>query len=174
MYKLRVLQKGMTMLEIMVTLAILAIVATLAMPSLREFMQNSATGNSSQLLLADIAFARSEAVTRPGEIFFVQAGGGWQNGWSIYFDTDTNGSLDPTDELIRTRDALEDGFSLELEDSSSNTYSQISFETDGSLKVPTVEVTFSLCRPDDDTAKSKSVIISTTGRPEVRKGVTAC
>ena len=55
---------GLTLVELMVTLAILAIVLSLGAPSLMNTLQSQAVASATQTLSADLRFARSEALKR--------------------------------------------------------------------------------------------------------------
>lgn len=58
------LQFGITLIELMITLAIFAIIGAFAMPSFREMLLNTATTTSANEFLTDLNFARSEALKR--------------------------------------------------------------------------------------------------------------
>lgn len=57
-------QPGFTLLELIVVLAIMAIVATLAAPSYQQFMASSAVNSATNALVGSLAMARAGAVTR--------------------------------------------------------------------------------------------------------------
>ena len=57
-------QRGVTLIELMLGIALLGIIATLAMPSLTAFLDRSRLQGAIQALDADLQWARSEAVKR--------------------------------------------------------------------------------------------------------------
>lgn len=56
--------KGVTLIELMVTIIVLAILATIALPSFRDLAEKRRLINATEAFYADIQFARSEAVKR--------------------------------------------------------------------------------------------------------------
>lgn len=78
-------QKGVSLAEAMVVVAILVIVLTLAVPGMREWLANSRIRTAAESLLAGLQLARAEAVRRnvvvefglgPGVGFTVRTQGG--------------------------------------------------------------------------------------------------
>jgi len=57
-------QRGVTLLELMVTLAIVALLLTLAVPNLQEFIKNNRVTSQHNELVALINVARNEAIRR--------------------------------------------------------------------------------------------------------------
>ncbi|MDO9635827.1 MAG: prepilin-type N-terminal cleavage/methylation domain-containing protein, partial [Thiobacillus sp.] len=53
---------GFTLIELMVTLSVLAILLTIGIPSLQMFIQNSRLQSQSASLMGDLNYARAEAV----------------------------------------------------------------------------------------------------------------
>ena len=74
---------GFTLIELMITLSILVILLTIAVPSFRQFVQAQRVKTTSFDLFAAITYARSEALKRNGDVTLSAATGGWANGWSI-------------------------------------------------------------------------------------------
>ena len=57
-------QGGFTLLELMVTLAVASILAVIALPSFRDLLRKNQVSSANNALLADLSYARSEAITR--------------------------------------------------------------------------------------------------------------
>lgn len=71
-------QQGVTLVEAMVTMAILAIVIMLGMPSLQNWLLNARIRTAAEETLAGLQLARSEAVRRNANVEFVlSATPGW-------------------------------------------------------------------------------------------------
>jgi type IV fimbrial biogenesis protein FimT len=62
--------RGFTLVELMVTIAVLAIVVGVAAPSLSSFIQSNRTTGNANAMVSALNFARSEAVSRAEEIRF--------------------------------------------------------------------------------------------------------
>lgn len=85
------------MLELMVTVAIAAILLVVAVPSFQNFSISSQRADASTSLFAALQRARSEAITRNSPVILCQwnyystgpaqcdtnAGGSWDNGWIV-------------------------------------------------------------------------------------------
>jgi type IV fimbrial biogenesis protein FimT len=78
-------QNGFTLVELLITLAIVSIVLTVGVPSFNDLIRNNRmTGQVNQVVSA-LALARSEAVKRGASVDVVSASGGanWKNGWTV-------------------------------------------------------------------------------------------
>lgn len=76
------LQKGFTAIELMVVVAIVAILAALAGPSFTPLIERWRVRSASENLTSSLYFARSEAIKRGGGIA-IDATGGWDLGWKV-------------------------------------------------------------------------------------------
>ena len=78
--------KGFTLIELMITVAILGVILGLAVPAMGDFaVRQRVSGQASELMLA-LAFARSEAVKQNSEIAVLpatNAATGWTDGWCV-------------------------------------------------------------------------------------------
>jgi len=97
----------------MVTIAVAAILVVVAVPNLRTFVQNSRINTQVNDLIADLNFARSEAIKRRSNVAVCQStngttctGGNWKDGRLIYSDTNGDGVLGAGEAVLRYRGAL--------------------------------------------------------------------
>lgn len=101
------LSKGFTMVELMVTISILAILMTIAFPSFRSTLRSNRVANANNEILGLVALARSEAIrnSRGGGVCASSAGstcdGGWNGGLMAYSDEDGSGSFNSGDTVLR-------------------------------------------------------------------------
>ena len=75
--------RGFTMVELMIAVAIAAILALLAAPSLSALVARHQARSVASELYFSLAKARSEAVTRNANVSVSPKAGNWQNGWQI-------------------------------------------------------------------------------------------
>jgi len=73
---------GFTAIELMVTVAIVAILAALAGPSFTPLIERWRVRDAAETLTSTLYLARSEAIKRAGGIT-IDATGGWNTGWKI-------------------------------------------------------------------------------------------
>ncbi|WP_308363766.1 MULTISPECIES: GspH/FimT family pseudopilin [unclassified Microbulbifer] len=85
-------QGGFTLIELMVTIAVLAIVVTIAAPSFTTMIHNNQSVALGEELVTAINFARAEAVKRGDNVSICASsdgttcGGNWTQGWIVVAD----------------------------------------------------------------------------------------
>lgn len=80
--------KGFTLVELMVTIAVAAILIGIAMPSLSNLSASNALKSTTRDLISTINTARSQSISTRTQIQVNPAGGGWGAGWSIVYEND--------------------------------------------------------------------------------------
>jgi type IV fimbrial biogenesis protein FimT len=84
-------ERGFTLPELIVTLSVAAILATVAVPSFNGIIANQRGKTLSSALYATLAKARSEALTLNGNVTLQPKAGNWGNGWQM---------LDPNNNVL--------------------------------------------------------------------------
>lgn len=74
---------GFTLIEMMVTVAIAAIVATIAIPSFQSTIANNAVRSAARDLAATINTARMQSMSTRRAVRVSPASGGWGDGWEL-------------------------------------------------------------------------------------------
>jgi len=110
--------KGLTLIELMITLAIAGILIATAAPSMRDFVQNNRSATQINELQATLNLGRSEAIKRNNSITICRSSdgtsctGAWQDGWIVFIDNDFDGTVDEGDEVLRVHGGLATGNTL--------------------------------------------------------------
>jgi type IV fimbrial biogenesis protein FimT len=75
--------QGFTVIEMMVVVAILAVLAAMAAPNMRGVIQAQRLKTASFDLFAGLTLARSEAIKRNAAVTVTPNGGDWATGWVV-------------------------------------------------------------------------------------------
>jgi type IV fimbrial biogenesis protein FimT len=110
---------GFTLIELMVTLSVLAILLAIGIPSLQMFIQNSRLQSQSASLMGDLNYARAEAVRLGSPVAVCASANGatcsgaltWETGWVVFNDINTDNVVD-AGELLRAAPTLGGGNTL--------------------------------------------------------------
>lgn len=80
---------GFTIIELMATLAVLAILVSLAAPSLSNLVRDQRVKTATFDVYSSLAFARSEAIKRNEDVDLVPASTEWAAGWRVQVQSDS-------------------------------------------------------------------------------------
>lgn len=173
--------RGFTLLELMITLAIVSAVVIMGVPNFKSTIRNSRLTAAINELSASMNLARSEAIKRNRSVTVrKKAGGDWQSGWIVFVDINANGSLDGAgdaaacdagnDCLLKDHEALSSNFSLSPNNIAFNNY--ISYKPSGISNAGMVK--FYLCDTSSDSSitplqdyTNKVLILNAVGRPRM-------
>ena len=126
---------GFTLIELMVTLSIAAVLMMVAAPNMVAFKRNSELSSLSNILLSAINAARGEAMKRGMAAYVVPAdgGGAWEVGWVVFIDKNNNQIYDDdaTDQLIYQQAAPPSYFAIAGNFSASENPAYIRFDASG-------------------------------------------
>ena len=91
-------QRGFTLIELMVTLAIASVLMMVAAPSFVGFQRNSEMTSVTNSLLAATSAARAEAMKTGMNALVVANGDGssWSAGWTVFVDRDRDNAYSAT------------------------------------------------------------------------------
>jgi type IV fimbrial biogenesis protein FimT len=89
--RISVRERGFTLTELIVTLSVAAILATVAVPSFNSIIASQRSRTLASALYATLAKTRSAALTLNGNVTLQPKAGGWSSGWQI---------LDPNNNVL--------------------------------------------------------------------------
>jgi type IV fimbrial biogenesis protein FimT len=166
--------EGVTLIELVVTISISAILLSIAIPSFSSVIRSTRLTTYANELVASLNLARSEAVKRGVQISIRRKGStnqNWDSGWDIFTDLDGDGVLDAVDTLLKTYPALTNGFTLRTGTAAYQTF--VAYLPSG-LSLSSSGDTFRLCATSSDTANSRAIVINALGQPKTSQGTEKC
>ena len=104
-------QTGFSITELMVVVAIVAILLSIGVPSFRYITNSYRMSAEVNSLLGDLQYARAEAI-REGQTVTVCAstnrvsctgGTAWAGGWIVFSDVNSNQTVNPGDTILRVQ-----------------------------------------------------------------------
>lgn len=98
--------QGRTLLELVITLAIIAIISAVASPALQPLLHNQQLAAASNTLHSALAYTRDQAVYRARTVNLSTISGSWDAGARVYIDEDKNGEYNAGDTLLKHIAAL--------------------------------------------------------------------
>jgi type IV fimbrial biogenesis protein FimT len=117
-------QRGFTLVELMVVVAIAAVLIAMAVPSFTGLIKSNQVSSAVNTFLSDVRFARSEAIKRGGSVVICRSdspeatspvcstsgnaanGNGWVSGWVIFQDLNNDGTIDAGEPILRLQPAI--------------------------------------------------------------------
>lgn len=168
---------GVTLIELMVTLSIAAIMLTLAVPAFQAFIRTTHARTVATDLAAAFSLARSEAIKRGWPVTVCKSGNiqasalacstaaSWQDGWVVFVDTDQDGVVDTGDTPLRVGKPATSRIAI----SAGSNYSDYVtyFPTGYSLgNGGLADGTLAICME----GTQRSLVINTTGRLRIDTG----
>jgi len=165
---------GFTLIELMVTITIAAVLLTLAVPSFVNFSRNSELSAINNVLVGAMNTARGEGMKRGRNAMIVPADGtSWSSGWTVFVDQNGNFAYDAaTDVTLMQQPALPKYITVSGSGSAGAGAPYIMFDASGYAKTKTAgfgPLSLSFVRNDvssaTSSAQTRRVIVAVTGRP---------
>lgn len=106
---------GFTILELMITVALAAVVLAIGVPSFRSLVVSNQTATDANNLVSALSLARSEAISRGLCIAVVPTDADWSTGWTLGTDINCDADFGDTGEIaVRVYEGLRgSGFSAQ-------------------------------------------------------------
>lgn len=157
-------RQGFTLLELIITIAIFAVIAGFAIPGFQNLIEANRVTSHTNNFLSALKTARSEAVKRGGPVTLAPINGGFSEGWCLY--EGTAGSDCDSVTTIR-RFQVGGGISIDAGDTNA-----IEFDDRGRLSSPDSEVDIAVdpVSCDGEEGKRRLISIGFGGRASSSRG----
>lgn len=171
-------QRGITLIELLVTLSIAVVTLTVGVAAFRELVADTRMTTAVNDLIASMQLARSEAVRRGERVtlcpddpstantFDCSGGTDWTVGYIVFADSNSDGVVADQGDVIRKIEEIPASISI-----TSGSRTRITFQADGSSAG--FNTTFSVC-DQGGSAQQRAVILSDTGRAYTSLGGGSC
>lgn len=167
---------GFTLIELMVTLAIVVVLISVAVPSLTTFQRNAQLTTFSNTLLASINAARGEAMKRGRYAMVLPLdGSNWSSGWTVFVDVDLSKTYSATTDItILTQEPSPSYLTITGNGPAADSPPYIMFDASGYARLKaggfgacTVEVKRNDVSGTSQLAETRLLKIASTGRARV-------
>lgn len=173
-------QCGLTLVELIIALAVLAVIVMLAVPAFARLQGNYQLSSTAHRLAAAINLARAEALTRrlPVSLCPVDGpagavcSGDYSRGWVVFTNAARDRVLDAgQDEIIRLAVGLPPGYTASNRLGSLPATNLITYNADGSARR---NQTLLFCAPPAARSEPYSIVLNLAGRVRVSRGEGQC
>jgi prepilin-type N-terminal cleavage/methylation domain-containing protein len=186
---------GFTLLELMITIAVAAVLAAVAIPNMRDFIRNNRLTAAANDLLHSAQIARSEAIKRQRNVVVCasadphaaapQCSYGAFKGWIVFQDTNANWAFDGDDTatagvdegevVIERHDLIDASVTVRNDLDAIVSYAATGFVNVADEKRPSTRIVFCDERGNQavgNSSSARAVFIEETGRARVTKNRT--
>ena len=156
---------GFTLIEMLVTVSIVAILLVVTVPGMGAFLAANAVSGSQNELTSTLVFARTEAIRRAANVVVSAdvptVSDEFSGGWTTFVDSNGNGVFDGGDTILRKHAALSGAAHI----GSTGGVTAIGFNQRGFL-TSAVPVTLTVCRSTAP-RKGNLIIVEPVGLADV-------
>ncbi|TLY65079.1 MAG: prepilin-type N-terminal cleavage/methylation domain-containing protein [Gammaproteobacteria bacterium] len=173
-------QRGFTLTELMVTLAVAGVLAGVAVPNLRSFIQNSRLSSASNDLLRSFNLARTEAIKRQANVVVCASAlpmaaipacsYGPFNGWIVFQDNNLSWQWENGEPIFERHELLDPSVTVNKDNNGIEMYLATGFASPAGIKTPTRNIVLCDSRGNQmvgTNSVERAVLIAASGRTRV-------
>lgn len=163
--------RGFTLIELIVTVAVISVLLTLGVPSLQTFLKSNRLTAHTNAIVGTLQLARTEAIKRSGIVVLCGStnltscnSSSWENGWIVFFDDGADAASAITsaptgsDAILRVNEPLKGGTTIRGFEFTNLSF--VSFNNQGRVNS---KGSFIICDSDGTLIKAKGINIGLTG-----------
>ena len=176
----KIYSKGFTLLELIVTIAMISIVAAVGIPSYRGIMITNELADTVNNMRMSMKLARSEAITRGVSTIMCSStdasscslvDGDWNKGWIVGIDLNGNGQVDEAGGELLWANVLDSSSQITITPSDPAVNQKLQYSYDGWVTAGVV-VGFDICTgyPVDGYPR-REIRASVAGDPKITKNL---
>ncbi len=162
---------GFTLLELLIAVAIMAIVFGFGIPSLRGITATNRLAAGVNAISGSLAYARSEAIRQNQHVVVCQSengrtcrrNGDWREGWLVFVDRNRNRQVDGDETILQHHTGIPSRLGVVYRAFGSKHY--LAYRPSGATKT---NGTFTICDQSDN-HYARAVILIKSGRVRISK-----
>ncbi len=167
--------RGLTLIELIVVVSILATVLAVAVPGLRHWVDSNRIGTQVRAFLSDLQLTRTEAIRRGERVVLCASDGmqacaatpGWHQGWLMFVDLNNNAQVNSGEAILRHQPPAPPGWTIR---GNQPVARFVSYDALGSTRMPNGAFqagTVLFCRQGTGVSGllPRRVVVNSVGRP---------
>lgn len=179
------ISRGFTLIELMVTVAVLAVLAAYAVPSFQELIRSRRLSTAVNELSTAMAVARAEAVRRGVRVTLCRSStsanalptcdtgsGAWSDGWVVFVNTDGDAPpvIDAGEEILRRGGPM--NTTTLVAQATADVANAVTYRADGTARLDSNQPAngvLRVCSPDSTSDNARDIRLRPGGRVTVSR-----